>query len=540
MKIADKISLFIVLLLAILVVNTVTGLSRLALIGVELKTVTRQDLPMIRLASLIRQNQLGKTVLFERLARVVEELNFDEVSPARKQHLLDHARVIRQGFNDLAQAGAREIIKGREIADGLAREHSGGAADVQVRNVIRQIEEAHIQYDAMMEKIFVQFQQEGMDLSIPVLNRVQSQERTLSKKLERLIALMEQFVQDSLSKAAYHEKKAEWMLWMSVWFTVLSSMAVTVLLGRGITRRLRDLAAAARQIGEGRFFVRLDARQPDEFGEVSGAFNTMSEKLAEAKLELEKKNRDLADNLRLTSQQKKDLEKVNQELDNFAHTVSHDLRSPLMGIMGYGSVLESQYSGGLDDRGQRCIQRIRQGTDRMNRMIDDLLELTRLSRVRNPYEPSDIQAIFNDVLERLEYRIKEAGAEIVLKGPLPTIICDRIKLAEVFLNLVGNAVKFSSKRPDGRPRVEAGYERTPEGHRFYVKDNGVGVAKEDQPKIFEMFQRAGNTQEFEGSGAGLSIVKTVIDAHGGRIWIESEPGAGAVFYFIIPDQILSE
>lgn len=539
MKIADKISLFITFLLGILVINTVIGLSRLALIGRELKTVTEQDVPLIRMASLIRQNQLGKMILFERLARIVEELNFEEVSPARKQHLLDHVNIIRRGFYDLAQKGAREIIKSREIPDRFSPGAAESSAAIQVKGIVHQIEQAHIQYDAMMEKIFVQLQHDGGDLSIPALNRVQAKERALSKELERLIVLIEQFIQSSLFQAAYHEKKAEWVLWMSVLFTVLLSLAVAVLLGRGITRPLRALASAARQIGEGRFFVRLEGHKRDEFGEVSGAFNTMSEKLAEARLELEKKNQDLADNLLLVRQQKKDLEKVNKELDNFAHTVSHDLRSPLMGIMGYGSILDSQYSGGLDERGQRCVQRIRQGVGRMDRMIDDLLELTRLSRVRNPYEPVDIQALSEDVLDRLEYRIREAGVEIVFGGPLPTIICDRIKLAEVFLNLVGNAVKFSSKRPDGKPRVEIGYERTPEGHRFYVKDNGVGIAKEDQPKVFGMFQRVGNTGEFEGSGAGLSIVKTVIDDHGGRIWIESEPGAGATFYFVVPDQIFS-
>lgn len=541
MKIVNKLSLFVFFLLSILVANTLTGLFQLGLIGRELKNVTETDVELIQVASQIRQRQLEKMILFERFSRIVEELSFEELSPARRQHLLDHAGLIHRGLNDLAQAGGQQILKGQQLLFEMKPSLSARDTSLarQVKEIVDQIEQAHIQYDRIIERMFAPLQGGDVELSIGMLHRVQAQERALSKKLERLIILIETLIHDSFYRAVYQEKKAEWILWLSVLMTAILSLLVVVLLMKGITSPLNALGIAARQIGEGRLSIHLNEHKRDEFGEVSGAFNQMSRRLVEAKQALEKTNQELADNLLVTQNQKLDLEKVNRELDHFAHTVSHDLRSPLMGIMGYGSILESQYLVNLDERGQKCVRRIRQGVERLNRMIDDLLALTRLSRIKNPYEPVDLQLVFQEVLERLEFRIKEHQVEIVMSRALPTVICDRIKITEAFLNLMSNAVKFSSKRPDGKPRIEIGYEKVNDAHQFWIRDNGVGIAKEDQSKVFEIFQRVGRTEEFEGTGAGLSIVKKVVDDHGGKIWIESQEGAGATFYFVIPSQILT-
>lgn len=540
MKITNQISYFVLFLLAILTLNTAIGLVELASVGRELKSVTETDVALMHGVSNIRRFQLEKMILFERFSRIAEELSYDEVSVARRQHLLDHVAMIQSGFDDLAQQGGRQILEAQELLSRweTPQDLSVMAISNQVRNFVDQIEQAHIQYDKVMESIFVPLLKDNTELTISELHRIQAQERLLSKKLDRLVFLIEKLIHGSFYRAVYKEKKAEWILWLSVFVTVLLSLLVVLILVKNITRPLEALGKAARDIGEGHLFVRLAEHQRDEFGDLSRAFNIMSQRLGTAKQELERKNLELSDSLLLTEKQKNDLEKVNTELDNFAHTVSHDLRSPLMGIMGYASILDSKYKDAMDERGQKCVQRIRHGVDRINQMIDDLLALTRLSRIQNPYESVDIQLVLQEVLERLEYKIKEYDVHVQILQVLPTIICDRIKITEAFLNLMSNAVKFSSKRPDGKPRIEIGYEKVYEGHQFYVKDNGIGISPDDQPKVFEIFQRVGKIEEFEGSGAGLSIVKRVVDDHGGRIWIESDLGAGAAFYFIIPSQVL--
>jgi light-regulated signal transduction histidine kinase (bacteriophytochrome) len=296
---------------------------------------------------------------------------------------------------------------------------------------------------------------------------------------------------------------------------------------------------ASKRLGQGELNVTVPSTSNDEIGELSTTFNEMAKKLAEAQEQLKQKNISLAESLEISNQQKLDLEKVNKELDNFVHTVSHDLRSPLMGISGYGSVLKSQYAQEMDERANRCIAGILKGTERMNQMINDLLELTRLSRVQNPFEITSISDLMDEVLGRLEFRIAKDNVDVTVSDNLPVIVCDRIKLTEAIFNLVSNAMKFSVKvtEPDHRPRVEITCDHIHSEYVFSVKDNGIGIDPEDQDEVFGMFKRLQNAQEYEGTGAGLSIVKGVIDDHGGKIWIESQLGEGAKFIFTIPDSI---
>jgi signal transduction histidine kinase len=260
----------------------------------------------------------------------------------------------------------------------------------------------------------------------------------------------------------------------------------------------------------------------------------MSGQLSDAREKLEEQSKVLRYNLELTAQQKKDLEKVNQELDRFVHTVSHDIRSPLMGISWYAEFLKSHHYDGLDQKGRDSVEGICRGVDRANVLIKDLLDLTRIARVRNPYQGASVKGVIDDVLANLDYKIKQHQVDLKVQPDLPTIICDPIKLKEVFLNLLTNAIKFASGRPDIQPVIQIEMKETSDAYEFIIRDNGIGIAPEHHQEIFDIFKRLDVSEKYEGTGAGLSIVKSVIDDHGGRIWVVSDVGQGSEFHFTIP------
>lgn len=239
-------------------------------------------------------------------------------------------------------------------------------------------------------------------------------------------------------------------------------------------------------------------------------------------------------------QERTALKKSNLELDSFVYTASHDLRAPLRGINSFSKFIEDDYAERLDDEGRDYLRRIRNGVSRMTQMIDDLLSLSRISRQKNPYEAVNAADLIHTVTERLEFDLEEARVDLVIQSPLPVICCDRVKMSEVFLNLLNNAIKFSQKNTNGGPRVTVGYEERNGNHLFSVKDNGIGIDPKYHDKIFDIFEKLHTRENYEGTGVGLSIVKRVIDDHKGRIWIESELGKGAAFYFSIPQKIEDE
>jgi len=237
---------------------------------------------------------------------------------------------------------------------------------------------------------------------------------------------------------------------------------------------------------------------------------------------------------------KKALEKVNLELDSFVYTASHDLRAPLRAVSSFATFLEEDYQDKLDQQGKDHLKEIRKGTDRMNELIDDLLTLTRVSRIQNPYENVDMNQLIESVIERLKYDLDKFKVELVVQKNIPTVLCDHIKMAEVFANLISNAIKFSSKNTQdtqAHPKVEIGCQNREDVHEFYVRDNGIGIDPQYHDQIFGIFKRLHTAEEYEGTGAGLNIVKRVIDDVGGKIWIESELRKGATFYFTIPNEL---
>lgn len=303
-------------------------------------------------------------------------------------------------------------------------------------------------------------------------------------------------------------------------------VVMAVVIARSMSRPIKELTKVSGVIAAGDFSARAAVHTRDEIGTLARSFNEMTDKLVAAKASVEQKKAELEEQHRL-------LEAANQELDNFTHTVSHDLQAPLRGVASFATFLEEDYKDKLDGDGKEYLKEIREGAARMSGLIKDLLTLSRISRIKNPFEETDIGALVEGVRKRIEFDINKHKVDLRIAKDLPVIVCDRIKLTEVFLNLINNAVKFSSKQ-EKRPVVEVGYFGEDHAHRFFVKDNGIGIDPKYHDQIFGIFKRLHTADEYEGSGAGLGIVKKVIDDHKGKIWIESQVGAGTTFFFTIP------
>ncbi len=226
------------------------------------------------------------------------------------------------------------------------------------------------------------------------------------------------------------------------------------------------------------------------------------------------------------------LRKANEELKNFVDAVAHDLKNPIMSIRGFSLLLSRKYEEKLTDKGLYYVRMIDASALQMNRLVSDLLTLSRVGHVAPNLESVVFHDLVDKVASHLQGRLEEMGIEFVVERNLPVIYCDGERMYQVFENLLSNAIRCA--RDDKKPKIEIGYEDTGEHHQFYVRDNGVGIDPKYHEKIFEMFHRGGEQGNEEGTGLGLATVERIVNTHGGRIWVESEKDKGATFYFTLP------
>lgn len=222
-----------------------------------------------------------------------------------------------------------------------------------------------------------------------------------------------------------------------------------------------------------------------------------------------------------------DLARSNAELEQFAYVASHDLQEPLRMVTSFTQLMVSRYQGSLDKDADEFIEYIADGAKRMSRLINDLLQYSRVGTHGRPLEATDCAAVFRLACDNLRVAIEEAGANIS-SDPLPTVLGDETQLLQLFQNLLGNALKFRGEQPI---RVHVGVEKQNGEWVFRISDNGIGIDPQFAERIFIIFQRLHGRSEYPGTGIGLAICKKIVERHGGRIWVESEPGAGASFYF---------
>ena len=260
-----------------------------------------------------------------------------------------------------------------------------------------------------------------------------------------------------------------------------------------------------------------------------------AEKLNEAKLEktresLKEKNSQLQKTTRELDRQLKMLACSNQELEEFAYIASHDLQEPLRLISSYSQLLKNKYGTKIDSEGQEFVSFILEGAQRMQKLIRDLLGYSKLGRNRIKYEWVDLPGIIQNIRDNLKLKIEYSGAEIHFEG-VGRMMADTVQLQQLLQNLISNSIKYCRK--DENPHVFVSTEEKDSHWLIKVADNGIGIEKEYTDKVFQVFKRLHPKERYEGTGIGLAICKKIVEKHRGRIWLNSVPGKGTVFYFTI-------
>ena len=227
-----------------------------------------------------------------------------------------------------------------------------------------------------------------------------------------------------------------------------------------------------------------------------------------------------------------DLIRSNKELEQFAYVASHDLKEPLRMVTSYVQLLSQRYRDKLDQNAKDFIDFATNGATHMYQLINDLLAYSRVGTRENPFELVDCEEVFHKSVNNLKVAVEESGAQVT-HGPLPRTIADFAQLEQLFQNLIGNGIKFHGKEP---PRVHISASPNGDHWIFSVRDNGIGIAPEYKERIFIIFQRLHAKDKYPGTGIGLAICKKIVERHGGQIWVESEAGKGATFYFTLPKE----
>ncbi|MFD0304379.1 ATP-binding protein [Streptomyces sp. NPDC127119] len=294
-------------------------------------------------------------------------------------------------------------------------------------------------------------------------------------------------------------------------------------LRRGITRPLEQLGADARAISGGDFDHPITPTGPADLRRLSSEIDFMRRRLVR-ELAVSEETR-----LRLDAQTA-DLQRSNAELEQFAYVASHDLQEPLRKVSSFTQLLQRRYGGQLDSRADQYIDFAVDGANRMQILINDLLDFSRVGRLHNAHQGVDLDEVLERTLSTMSVGIEEAGA-VITHDPLPTLVADPTQLGMLWQNLIGNAVKF--RRPGETPKIHITAEREGELWRFTVTDNGIGIAPEYADKIFVIFQRLHTKDTYAGSGIGLAMCKKIVEFHGGTISVDPAYHDGARITFTL-------
>jgi light-regulated signal transduction histidine kinase (bacteriophytochrome) len=228
-----------------------------------------------------------------------------------------------------------------------------------------------------------------------------------------------------------------------------------------------------------------------------------------------------------------ELKRSNLDLEQFANVASHDLQEPLRAVSGFVRLLQLRFPDQVDAKAAEYIVGAFDGAERMERLILDLLAFSRVGTKGGDFVLVDLNAALRDALRNLQASLGAAQAQVT-HDSLPSLPADATQMTQLFQNLIGNAVKFRDEQP---PQIHVGVSREPERWVFFVRDKGIGIEPQYFERIFQIFQRLHTRRNYSGTGIGLAICKRIVERHGGKIWVESQPGQGSTFFISIPQAV---
>jgi len=341
----------------------------------------------------------------------------------------------------------------------------------------------------------------------------------------RLVGFLDAARQRAHSQSEATMTRALWLVGILIAVAALWMAFISWLVTRAVSFPLRSLGEAARRVGEGAFEEPITVSGTKEFAVMAARMDQMRLHLRQSISDLQAVNSDLA-------HRSSELQIANKELEAFSYSVSHDLRAPLRAVNGFSRIVNDEYGGQLPPEGRRYLQLVMDNAAQMGRLIDDLLQFSRLSRQEVVRQGVDMTRLARQVVEDMS----PAGAvtpQVEVKE-LPSCQGDISLLRQVLMNLIGNAVKYSRTRPESR--ITIGGSLDGDSAIYWVRDNGVGFDMRYADKLFGVFQRLHRAEDFEGTGVGLAIVQRIVQRHGGRVWAESVVGEGATFFFTMSEE----
>ncbi len=338
---------------------------------------------------------------------------------------------------------------------------------------------------------------------------------------------------DTERAAMYHNRdNRNLLLGGLVVVFLLAAVLLTVLVRGLVVRPLGELQRSSRRVADGDFEHRITARGPADIATVGAAVEDMRRRIVAELRSAREQEATLARQAADLDAQTVELRRSNLELEQFAYVASHDLQEPLRKVASFCQLLQKRYDDKLDERGREYIEFAVDGAKRMQVLITDLLSFSRIGRVNDRTERLELDPVLDRALRTLGPAIAEAGATVHRPERLPAVVGDPTLLELLWQNLLGNAVKFAA--PGRKPELRIEHEERDGAHHFAVSDNGIGVPPEFAEKVFVIFQRLHNREEYGGTGLGLAICRKIVEFHGGRIELDTAYTGGARFRFTLP------
>jgi signal transduction histidine kinase len=318
----------------------------------------------------------------------------------------------------------------------------------------------------------------------------------------------------------------------SALIAAIGGIVLWYLMRRWVSKPVVHLASEARVVSDGELRHEVSTFGPPEFIQLGLDVEAMRERLVAQIAAVETAGQEVAQARAALEEQAQELQRSNRELEQFAYVASHDLQEPLRKVASFCQMLERRYKGQLDERADQYIHFAVDGAKRMQQLINDLLEFSRVGRLSTPQIDVDLMECLRNGLFNLQVAREESDAEVT-SDDLPHVLGEAPLLTQLLQNLIGNAIKFHSDQP---PKVHVGVRRDGDDWQFWVSDNGIGIEPEYAERVFLIFQRLHAKETYGGTGIGLAMCKKIVEHHGGRIWVdESTPGApGTTVRFTLP------
>jgi signal transduction histidine kinase len=515
LKIRSRIVLLVVILLGLMISAEIYSMRSMSRVGREVGHVAIVEIPLTEAVTRISNFQLKQALSLERAFRYSSpSFSGDQNNPVP----LDEATAQFDNFDEDIRSTFGKM-------EGSLRTHVQETPDLEQEDLFREISDgldgirnSYTGYHSQGRKVLSLLRDGRHEEAKQLLSTssLEVDEARLRERVESILHLIQEITLTTARRATELQSHTLFSLLVFSVVALFLGVALAVLITLSITRPLSAAVEVAEKMAAGDRNVKIPKSERAEIGQLLAAMQKMLQAVKASELALEERNAELA--------------RSNSELEQFAYVASHDLQEPLRMVASYMQLLEKRYKGRLDEKADEFIHYAVDGVVRMKRLINDLLEYSRVGRREIKKERADLNEVFRKAILNLQEAIREKGGRVEAQK-LPIVVGDEIQLVQLFQNLIGNALKFCKERT---PDIQVRCLDTDDEWQITFRDNGIGMEQDSQNKIFQVFQRLHSTKEYPGTGIGLAICKRIVERHGGRIWAESQSGQGSTFFATLP------